>query len=635
MKKLLRVLVIAALLVAIAIPCLVSAEEHTHVWVGNGRTEATCTTDGEIRLKCSVAGCTATKTQVIAKLGHDFGTGAKVDTIVASTCKVAGTGLAHCTHEGCNETKEVTLPLADHKSAKVNPAEFWGQKPTCGKDGWEALTYCSNCGDVLTKKTLPATGNHNYQRATIKESTCSVAGYTALKCTVCNHVDETSKIELPLADHTFGDLIILDSEATCTAPEMRHAICSKCGAAGKSTAVGTKLAHDWSASTVDKQPTCDEKGSKHWTCKRCGEVLTEEIPVHTPEWSKGIIDKEPTCLEEGSKHWECKKCGKVLKTEALAKLEHKPVWTVVEPTCTEAGTSTKTCTECGTVLEVVTSPATGHKEYEWKITKEALACKDGEMAYVCKKCGDVKETKVIKATGKHTPSKEAQVIKAATCTEDGEKAIVCTVCGDVVGTVEKIPATGHKAGEYTQTKAPTCTEKGEEVSKCTVCNAVVDTREVAAKGHVAGEWITVRQPSASQNGKMIQKCTVCGAQIGKKYIRANGSADTAAKTVAYVAGAEVANYAKIDLTVDATTELDLVSANGTKVGKLVVEVKEGKVTVKYELSAVPADAFLTFVAEAPSKDIHAEKEFEFEKAISVADELAGAAAAYIYVEIEY
>ena len=158
--------------------------------------------------------------------------------------------------------------------------------------------------------------------------------------------------------------------------------------------------------------------------------------------------------------------------------------------------------------------------------------------------------------------------------------------------------------------------------------------KIPALGHKAGEWITVRQPSASQEGKMIQKCTVCGAQIGKKYIRATGTT-TAAKTVAYVAGAEVANYAKIDLTVDATTELDLVSANGTKVGKLVVEVKEGKVTVKYELSAVPADAFLTFVAEAPSKDIHAEKEFEFEKAISVADELAGAAAAYIYVEIEY
>lgn len=593
MKKLLRVLVIAALLVAIAIPCLATAEEHEHVWVGNGRTEPTCTTDGEIRFKCSVEGCTKTKTEKINKLGHDYSEGAKTEVVFESGCTTPGQVKVFCKNN-CGEYTTRQLPLNDHTPAPVNPNEFWGEHPTCGKDGWEALTYCTECNKVLTKKVLPATGNHNYQRATIKESTCSVAGYTALKCTVCNHVDETSKIELPLADHTFGDLIILDSEATCTAPEMRHAICSKCGAAGKSTAVGTKLGHDWSASTVDKQPTCDEKGSKHWTCKRCGEVLTEEIPVHTPEWSKGIIDKEPTCLEEGSKHWECKKCGKVLKTEALAKLEHKPVWTVVEPTCTEAGTSTKTCTECGTVLEVVTSPATGHKEYEWKITKEALACKDGEMAYVCKKCGDVKETKVLKATEKHKFSAEAKVIKAATCTEDGLKDKVCTVCGTPEGKGEKIPALGHKAGE----------------------------------------WITVRQPSASQEGKMIQKCTVCGAQIGKKYIRATGTT-TAAKTVAYVAGAEVANYAKIDLTVDATTELDLVSANGTKVGKLVVEVKEGKVTVKYELSAVPADAFLTFVAEAPSKDIHAEKEFEFEKAISVADELAGAAAAYIYVEIEY
>ena len=261
-----------------------------------------------------------------------------------------------------------------------------------------------------------------------------------------------------------------------------------------------------------------------------------------------------------------------------------------EPTCTEDGVIIKKCKDCGKELEKSVVPAIGHKWSEY--TKAAKDCIPGEKGLKCLNCGATKDVTVVKAPKDHT------------------------------------------AGEYTQTKAPTCTEKGEEVSKCTVCGKVLNTREVAAKGHTAGEWITVRQPSASQEGKMIQKCTVCGAQIGKKYIRATGTT-TAAKTVAYVAGAEVANYAKIDLTVDATTELDLVSANGTKVGKLVVEVKEGKVTVKYELSAVPADAFLTFVAEAPAKDIHAEKEFEFEKAISVADELAGAAAAYIYVEIEY
>ena len=238
--------------------------------------------------------------------------------------------------------------------------------------------------------------------------------------------------------------------------------------------------------------------------------------------------------------------------------------------------------------------ALGH-DYEWVETKKVDKCHDGEMQLICKNCKDVKQTEVIKG-GEHEWSTEPIVAKKPTCTEKGVKAIACKNCGEI--------------------------KEGSE------------TEEIPALGHKAGEWVTVRQPSASQEGKMIQKCTVCGAQLGKKYIRATGTT-TAAKTVAYVAGTEVANYAKIDLTVDATTELDLVSANGTKVGKLVVEVKEGKVTVKYELSAVPADAFLTFVAEAPAKDIHAEKEFEFEKAISVADELAGAAAAYIYVEIEY
>ena len=322
-------------------------------------------------------------------------------------------------------------------------------------------------------------------------------------------------------------------------------------------------------------------------------IIFIEVGNKKPHTSgKGYVKTPATCTTKGVKAWDCTVCGaEAFYTEEIPALNHKNTEIVnVKPTCTEDGAIIKKCKDCGKELEKSVVPAIGHKWSEY--TKAAKDCIPGEKGLKCLNCGATKDVTVVKAPKDHT------------------------------------------AGEYTQTKAPTCTEKGEEVSKCTVCGKVLNTREVAAKGHTAGEWITVRQPSASQEGKMIQKCTVCGAQIGKKYIRATGTT-TAAKTVAYVAGTEVANYAKIDLTVDATTELDLVSANGAKVGKLVVEVKEGKVTVKYELSAVPADAFLTFVTEAPAKDIHAQKEFEFEKAISVADELAGAAAAYIYVEIEY
>lgn len=521
MKKLLRVLVIAALLVAIAIPCLASGTEttapHVHDF-GEWTVEpSTCIAEGKMTRVCKADGCNLpdnTETKTIAKKDHTWG---DPEVGTPATCTKEGEMIQKCKTEGCTATKKAgTIPMVAHKFVKMHLE----QAPKCGVDGWTSEEYCSTCNKRYDYVTVPATDkDHDWERVTVKSKTpCSVPSYTVLKCKTCGKVDESSKKNEELVPHTPSDKTYLETEATCTAPEMRYANCTVCGARLKAEANEQKpaLGHDWADWKVVEAATCTKKGKSQETCSRCHEVRFGEIA------------------------------------------------------------------------------ALGH-DYEWVETKKVDKCHDGEMQLICKNCKDVKQTEVIKG-GEHEWSTEPIVAKKPTCTEKGVKAIACKNCGEI--------------------------KEGSE------------TEEIPALGHKAGEWVTVRQPSASQEGKMIQKCTVCGTQLGKKYIRATGTT-TAAKTVAYVAGTEVANYAKIDLTVDATTELDLVSANGTKVGKLVVEVKEGKVTVKYELSAVPADAFLTFVAEAPSKDIHAEKEFEFEKAISVADELAGAAAAYIYVEIEY
>ena len=641
MKKLLRVLVIAALLVAIAIPCFATAPSteapHTHTWVLDSakHVPATCTEAEVVAYKCT--GCTETRTEKgAAALGHDYG---DVTVTEKATCAKDGVGTRKCSR--CDDVTTIAIPATGEHVARPVTADDnkEGKAPNCTEDGYKVTEICKVCGKVMATEVIAKTPNANHV-PTIKEveSTCTEKGYTQEVCAKCGK-ELGKKNELPLADHKPEETLREVSPATCDKAQQLGHFCTVCGkVVGKTENGDARLGHLWAAEwTVDEEPACGKAGSQHKNCERegCTAVKTEEIAAlkHKLSW---VVDVEPTCTKDGKQHRECELCGKIYNADTVIKAEgHSEKTVVTEATCTEDGSIVTTCEKCGEVLKTVTLTKTGHENSVWKVTKEALACADGEMQLTCTKCGAVLDTKVIKATGEHTPSKEAEVVKAATCTEDGLKATVCTVCGAVLGDEETIPATGHTAGEYTETKAATCTEAGEEVSKCTVCGEVVDTREIAAKGHVAGEWITVRQPSATQTGKMIQKCTVCGAQIGKKYIRANGTDDTAAKTVAYVAGEEVANYAKIDLTVDATTELDLVTANGTKVGKLVVEVKEGKVTVKYELSAVPADAFLTFVAEAPSKDVHAEKEFEFEKAISVADELAGAAAAYIYVEIEY
>ena len=559
MKKLLRVLVIAALLVALAIPCLADNETtapHVHDF-GNWTVEpSTCIAEGKMTHVCKNDGCNLpdnTETLTIAKKDHTWG---DPEVGTPATCTKEGEMIQKCKTEGCTATKKAgTIPMVAHKFVK----KHLEQAPKCGVDGWTSEEYCSTCNKRYDYVTVPATDkDHDWERVTVESKTpCSVPSYTVLKCKTCGKVDESSKKNEELVPHTPSDKTYLETEATCTAPEMRYAKCTVCGARLKATANNDKpaLGHDWADWKVVEAATCTKKGKTQETCSRCHEVRYGELPVVAHEWVDYKVVTPATCTEKGKAQETCKVGGEVRFGEIAA---------------------------------------LGH-DYEWVETKKVDKCHDGEMQLICKNCKDVKQTEVIKG-GEHEWSTEPIVAKKPTCTEKGVKAIACKNCGEI--------------------------KEGSE------------TEEIPALGHKAGEWVTVRQPSASQEGKMIQKCTVCGTQLGKKYIRATGTT-TAAKTVAYVAGAEVANYAKIDLTVDATTELDLVSANGTKVGKLVVEVKEGKVTVKYELSAVPADAFLTFVAEAPSKDIHAQKEFEFEKAISVADELAGAAAAYIYVEIEY
>lgn len=558
MKKLLRVLVVAALLLAIAIPCLaegtpsIDKPECQHVFnklIGI-KTESTCTEHGTGIYQCSK--CEKTEERADLELAdHQWYFDATDPRNAKSTCKTKGTEIWRCKVCKEDDVRELPLDPNNHEGLldkNKGDAGTWSDKGDCKNKSWTATKWCPTHGYL--DKVYGEYGEHNWQKKTEK-ATCTKEGHSGNYCDICKTWADDAVV-YPKADHV-KDAGIEVSKATCS----------------------------------------QKRVVRYW-CKNCKVLLGDfeegELAPHTP--GKAYTVTEPTCTEQGLRAYDCKVCGaKQIKTWKSDAAGHKYEIVTVDATCTKAGTKTETCKVCGATRNSTTIPALGHEWVELK--EEAHDCIPGKSGKVCSRCGETKDVVIVKAPKDHT------------------------------------------AGEYTQTKAPTCTEKGEEVSKCTVCGKVLNTREVAAKGHTAGEWVTVRQPSASQNGKMIQKCTVCGAQIGKKYIRATGTADTAVKTVAYVAGAEVANYAKIDLTVDATTELDLVSANGTKVGKLVVEVKEGKVTVKYELSAVPADAFLTFVTEAPAKDIHAQKEFEFEKAISVADELAGAAAAYIYVEIEY
>lgn len=62
--------------------------------------------------------------------------------------------------------------------------------------------------------------------------------------------------------------------------------------------------------TVDKAPSCTEKGSKSRHCTRCdAKSDITEIPADGHSYSNEFtVDKEPTCTEKGSKSRHCEKC---------------------------------------------------------------------------------------------------------------------------------------------------------------------------------------------------------------------------------------------------------------------------------------------------------------------------------------
>lgn len=394
MKKFLRVIAVVMLLLAIAIPCMAESDECTaykdgkHVWTGNGRTEATCTTDGEIKLVCK---CGETKNETIEKTGHDFGEGAKVKKIYKeSTCTEQGNADVYCKN-GCGELKLVWLPLAAHKSAKCTNT-YYVSEPTCGKDGAIGETYCTVCSKTLTTTVAPATGKHELHRVEHKAKDCTEKSYTQLECKLCGYVDKSSKIVGKAGSHTWSGLdYTLVSEATCTKAEMRAPYCTVCGATGKAVAHGDPLGH---------------------------------------KWDEGTVDKKATCAEEGSAHWNCKVCGKVVGTQKIAKLDHTPVWEVVEATCTTAGSLTKVCSECGKVYETKAAPAAGH-DTEWKITKEAYKCTAGVMSEVCKTCKAVVNTKEIAATGEgaHKATDEWTIVRQPNAYQEGKAIKSCVYCG--------------------------------------------------------------------------------------------------------------------------------------------------------------------------------------------------------------
>ena len=466
-----------------------AAKEHT--WdAGTVTAAATCTADGAKTYTCSV--CQTTKTEPIAKLGHDYR-----QTVVAATCTAKGYTLNKCSRCG-DEYRDAETAMLPHKYV----------------DG-----VCTACGDKVTMFTIGAVtakaGDTVTVPVEIKNNT-GFAGFT-LKITADANLTLTgiAKGELMekansglFVDNVKGGVINWTSDRNITgdgvlleltftvadnAPDGKYEIsvalkddeASNCvdengralRAAFEAGSVLVSAAphmHDYAVTVT--APTCTAKGYTTHTCA-CGDSYVDTyVDALGHAWDNGKVTKEPTETETGVKTFTCTRCGET-KTETIPKLTHEHSYkdVITAPTCTAKGYTTHTCA-CGDSYVDTYVDALGHAWDNGKVTKEPTETETGVKTFTCTRCGETK-TEVIPALS-HEHSYKA-VVTAPTCTAKGYTTHTCA-CGDsYVDTY--VDALGHAWDSGKVTKQPTATEDGVKTYTCTRCGET-KTETISATG---------------------------------------------------------------------------------------------------------------------------------------------------------
>ena len=185
---------------------------------------------------------------------------------------------------------------------------------TCGADG-RIETVCSNCGEVIATKVIPATGEHTWDNGTVTaEPTETTPGERTYTCVICGKT--RTEVIPATGEHTF--VFTKTVAPTCTAEGYDLYTCSGCGATEKRS-VKAALGHKWDGGAVTTEPTETTPGVKTYTCTVCGETKTEVIPAtgpHIHDWDDGTVTTEPTETTPGVRTYTCRSCGKI-KTEVI------------------------------------------------------------------------------------------------------------------------------------------------------------------------------------------------------------------------------------------------------------------------------------------------------------------------------
>ena len=309
-----------------------AAKEHT--WdAGTVTAAATCTADGAKTYTCSV--CQTTKTEPIAKLGHDYR-----QTVVAATCTAKGYTLNKCSRCG-DEYRDAETAMLPHKYV----------------DG-----VCTACGDKVTMFTIGAVtakaGDTVTVPVEIKNNT-GFAGFT-LKITADANLTLTGIAKGKLMEKANSGLFVDNVKGGVI---------------------------NW---TSDRNITGDG------VLLELTFTVADNAPDGKYEISVALKDDEASnCVDENGRALRAAfEEGSVLVSAAPHM--HDYAVTVTAPTCTAKGYTTHTCA-CGDSYVDTYVDALGHAWDAGKVTEAPTETKTGVKTFTCTRCGETK-TETIPVT---------------------------------------------------------------------------------------------------------------------------------------------------------------------------------------------------------------------------------------------
>ena len=507
-----------------------TTEKSPHVLRFVKGKAATCIEDGFADYEeCSV--CDYSTKSVIEKFGHDY----CPDWIVSDypTCESAGSKTHVCRRCGQNDGMVIMEKLGH------DFVEFEDVQPTCENSGEKSHRECRRCGKV-EKEILPAIG-HRYEQVSKTQPTCVSDGFIVYECANCGRTKEEA---LSMLGHEleFFDALM----PTCTQKghnayekcvrcdyttykeyaqlghdmifvEGKAATCEidgycdyeKCLRCGLSTikeipALGHKYDNEY---TVDKQPSCDEKGEQSRHCLTCGNRIdVTSIPMKPHDFVKTVLS-ERSCETNYEAIFECKVCG--TKEKAFEPMYGHDCIFVEEkqPTCTEDGYEEYSCFRCDYGYRDVLSKL-GHDVVHHGGKLPSCEAKGWNEYETCNRC-DYSTYSEIEAKGHRRISAVVENRREPTCISDGsfDRVEYCGECQKELSREKKILSKlGHNVGKIGE-KQPTCTEDGYEEYRCSRCE--YGYRDVLLKlGHNVGK-IGEKQPTCTEDGYEEYKCSRC------------------------------------------------------------------------------------------------------------------------------